>query len=120
MLQDLSLQLCRASEPRAGYTNRVCEAVLRSTCRILRHVVGERTIEIAQVAEVLGAGMRISDLLRIPLSFPTYAGALGESGTKGGNGARQGVCTLHSTKFSQIPYLLVLGAGRLLPRRALA
>jgi dihydrolipoamide dehydrogenase len=41
------------------------------------HVVGERAVEIAQVAGiVLAAGMRVDDLAQIPLSFPTYAGIL--------------------------------------------
>ena len=50
----------------------------RKTFRILGcHVVGERAVEIAQVAAVaIGAGMRVDELARIPLSFPTYAGIL--------------------------------------------
>jgi dihydrolipoamide dehydrogenase len=40
-------------------------------------VVGERAVEITQVASiVIAAGMRVDDLAQIPLSFPTYAGIL--------------------------------------------
>jgi len=42
------------------------------------HVVGERAVEITQVAAIaIAAGMRVDDLARVPLSFPTYAGILG-------------------------------------------
>ena len=42
------------------------------------HVVGERAVEITQVAAIaMAAGMRVDELARIPLSFPTYAGILG-------------------------------------------
>jgi hypothetical protein len=41
------------------------------------HVVGERAVEITQVAAIaIAAGMRVDDLARAPLSFPTYAGIL--------------------------------------------
>src|SRR5436309_1950342 len=50
----------------------------RKTCRILGcHVVGERAVDIAQVAAVaMAAGMRMDELARVALSFPTYAGIL--------------------------------------------
>ena len=50
----------------------------RKTCKILGcHVVGERAVEITQVAAIaIAAGMRVDDLAHIPLSFPTYAGIL--------------------------------------------
>jgi len=42
------------------------------------HVVGERAVEISQVAAIaMSAGMRVDELARVPLSFPTYAGMLG-------------------------------------------
>jgi dihydrolipoamide dehydrogenase len=56
-----------------------CKLIVdRSTCRILGcHVVGERAVEIAQVAAIaIAAEMRVNDLAHIPLSFPTYAGIL--------------------------------------------
>jgi dihydrolipoamide dehydrogenase len=41
------------------------------------HVVGERAVEITQVAAIaIAAGMRVNELAHIPLSFPTYAGIL--------------------------------------------
>ena len=50
----------------------------RQTCRILGcHVIGERAIDIAQVAAIaISAGMRVDDLARIPLAYPTYADIL--------------------------------------------
>jgi pyruvate/2-oxoglutarate dehydrogenase complex dihydrolipoamide dehydrogenase (E3) component len=41
------------------------------------HVVGERAVEITQVAAIaIARGMRVDELAHIPLSFPTYAGIL--------------------------------------------
>jgi dihydrolipoamide dehydrogenase len=41
------------------------------------HVVGERAVELTQVAAIgIACGMRIDELAHIPLSFPTYAGML--------------------------------------------
>jgi dihydrolipoamide dehydrogenase len=45
--------------------------------------VGERAVEITQVAAVAMAGnMRVDDLAQVPLSFPTYAGVLGRVAAK--------------------------------------
>ena len=42
------------------------------------HAVGERAVELTQVAAVaMAGGMRVDDLAQVPLSFPTYAGVLG-------------------------------------------
>jgi len=42
------------------------------------HVVGERAVEIAQLASIaIAGGMRVDELAHVPLSFPTYAGILG-------------------------------------------
>jgi pyruvate/2-oxoglutarate dehydrogenase complex dihydrolipoamide dehydrogenase (E3) component len=57
-----------------------CKLIVdRKTRRILGcHVVGERAVEITQLAAVaIAAGMVVDDLARVPLSFPTYAGILG-------------------------------------------
>jgi dihydrolipoamide dehydrogenase len=44
------------------------------------HVVGERAVDLAQVAAVaMSAGMGIEELSQVPLSFPTYAGVLGRA-----------------------------------------
>ena len=50
----------------------------RTSAKILGcHVVGERAVELAQVAAIaISTGMRVVDLVRIPLAFPTYTGNL--------------------------------------------
>ncbi len=50
----------------------------RKTSKILGcHVIGERAVDIVQVAAIANAGgMRVDELARVPLSFPTYAGIL--------------------------------------------
>src|SRR5208283_2505465 len=56
-----------------------CKLIVdRKTSRMLGcHVVGERAVEITQVAAItMAAKMRVDELARIPLSFPTYAGIL--------------------------------------------
>lgn len=63
-----------------GRTTGFCKLIAdRSSRRILGcHVVGERAVEIAQVASVaMAASMRVDELALVPLSFPTYAGILG-------------------------------------------
>ena len=62
-----------------GRTIGLCKLITdRKTYRILGcHVVGERAVEIAQLAAIaISAEMRVDELLRIPISFPTYAGIL--------------------------------------------
>jgi dihydrolipoamide dehydrogenase len=63
-----------------GRTAGFCKLIAdRATYKILGcHVVGERAVEITQVAAiVIASGMRVDDLARVPLSFPTYTGILG-------------------------------------------
>src|SRR5262245_57285516 len=63
-----------------GRTIGFCKLIAdRPTHKILGcHIVGERAVDIAQVAATaIAAGMRVDDLARVPLSFPTYAGILG-------------------------------------------
>jgi pyruvate/2-oxoglutarate dehydrogenase complex dihydrolipoamide dehydrogenase (E3) component len=44
------------------------------------HIVGERAVELSQVASVaVAAGMHIEVLDRIPLAFPTYTNVLGRA-----------------------------------------
>jgi pyruvate/2-oxoglutarate dehydrogenase complex dihydrolipoamide dehydrogenase (E3) component len=65
-----------------GRTLGFCKLIAdRATSRILGcHIVGERAVEIAQtVAVAMAADMRVDDLARLPLSFPTYAGILGRA-----------------------------------------
>ena len=41
------------------------------------HVVGERAVEIVQVVAIaMSSGLRVEELARVPLSFPTYTGIL--------------------------------------------
>jgi pyruvate/2-oxoglutarate dehydrogenase complex dihydrolipoamide dehydrogenase (E3) component len=62
-----------------GRTMGFCKLIVdRATYRMLGcHVVGERAVEITQVAAIaIAANMRVDELAHIPLSFPTYAGIL--------------------------------------------
>jgi pyruvate/2-oxoglutarate dehydrogenase complex dihydrolipoamide dehydrogenase (E3) component len=63
-----------------GRTMGFCKIIVdRATRMVLGcHVVGERAVEIAQVAAiVMTSAMTVDQLARVPLSFPTYAGVLG-------------------------------------------
>ena len=63
-----------------GRTIGFCKLIVdRASYKILGcHVVGERAIEITQLAAIaIAAGTRVDELAQIPLSFPTYAGILG-------------------------------------------
>ena len=64
-----------------GRTNGFCKLIVIATCTILGcHVVGERAVDIVQVVSIaIAARMRVDDLARIPLSFPTYASILGRA-----------------------------------------
>jgi len=62
-----------------GRTTGFCKLIAdRKTGLILGcHVVGERAVELTQVAGVaMTAGMSVERLAYVPLSFPTYAGVL--------------------------------------------
>ena len=44
------------------------------------HVVGERAVEIVQVVAIaMSSALRVEELARVPLSFPTYTGILGRA-----------------------------------------
>jgi len=63
-----------------GRTFGFCKLIVdRATHKILGcHVVGERAVELTQVAAIaITSGMRVDELAHVPLSFPTYAGILG-------------------------------------------
>ena len=56
-----------------------CKLIVdRGTHRMLGcHIVGERAVEIAQVAAVaIAAAMPVEQFVRIPISFPTYTNVL--------------------------------------------
>lgn len=68
-----------------GRTYGFCKLIVDRQTRLILgcHVVGERAVDITQVAALaIAAGMRVDDLARVPLSFPTYAGALGQVAAK--------------------------------------
>ena len=47
------------------------------------HIVGERAVELAQLAAVaMAAGMTVEQLALVPFSFPTYANAIGRAALK--------------------------------------
>ena len=65
-----------------GRTTGFCKLIVdRATRTILGcHVVGERAVDIVQTAAIaIAAGMRVDELARVPLSFPTYTGILGRA-----------------------------------------
>jgi pyruvate/2-oxoglutarate dehydrogenase complex dihydrolipoamide dehydrogenase (E3) component len=65
-----------------GRTTGFCKLIVdRATRKILGcHVVGDRAVDIAQIAAVaIAGGMSVVDLARVPFSFPTYAGILGRA-----------------------------------------
>ena len=65
-----------------GRTAGFCKLIADRTTRAILgcHVVGERAVEIVQVVAVaIAAGMRVDDLARVPLSFPTYAAMPGRA-----------------------------------------
>jgi pyruvate/2-oxoglutarate dehydrogenase complex dihydrolipoamide dehydrogenase (E3) component len=65
-----------------GRTTGFCKLIVdRSSRQILGcHLVGERAVDIAQIAAVaMAARLSVDELARLPLSFPTYAGILGRA-----------------------------------------
>jgi dihydrolipoamide dehydrogenase len=65
-----------------GRTTGFCKIIAECPSgRILGcHVVGERAVDIVQVAAVaMAGGLRVDQLARVPLSYPTYAGILGRA-----------------------------------------
>ena len=62
-----------------GCTTGFCKLIVdRKSGRMLGcHVVGERAVEMAQVAAIaMAAGLRMDQLRHVPLAFPTYTGSL--------------------------------------------
>lgn len=65
-----------------GRTAGFCKLIIdRPSHAILGcHLVGERAVDVAQIAAVaMAGGMTVDELARVPLSFPTYAGILGRA-----------------------------------------
>jgi pyruvate/2-oxoglutarate dehydrogenase complex dihydrolipoamide dehydrogenase (E3) component len=62
-----------------GHTFGFCKLIAdRKTAAVLGcHVIGERAVDIVEVAAIaIAAGMRVGELAQIPLAYPTYAGIL--------------------------------------------
>ncbi|HEY6477235.1 MAG TPA: NAD(P)/FAD-dependent oxidoreductase [Polyangia bacterium] len=65
-----------------GRAHGFCKLIVdRETRMVLGcHVVGDRAVDIVQTAAiVIAAQMRVEDLARLPLSFPTYTSILGRA-----------------------------------------
>ena len=65
-----------------GRTTGFCKLIVdRTNHHIVGcHVVGERAVELVQVAAVaIAAGMAVEQFARIPISFPTYTNVLGRA-----------------------------------------
>ncbi|CAN7478145.1 NAD(P)/FAD-dependent oxidoreductase [Phenylobacterium sp. LjRoot164] len=65
-----------------GRTTGFCKLIVeRPGGRILGcHLVGDRAVDVAQIAAVaMAGGLGAEGLARLPLSFPTYAGVLGRA-----------------------------------------
>ncbi len=62
-----------------GRTFGFCKLIIdRKTCKVIGcHVIGDRAVDIVEVAAiVIASGMRIDDLAQIPMAFPTYGAIL--------------------------------------------
>jgi pyruvate/2-oxoglutarate dehydrogenase complex dihydrolipoamide dehydrogenase (E3) component len=62
-----------------GRTFGFCKLITdHKTCKVIGcHVIGERAVDIAEVAAIaIAAGMRVDDLAQIPLAYPTYGAIL--------------------------------------------
>lgn len=65
-----------------GRTRGFCKVVIdRNTRKLLGcHIVGERAVEVAQMAAIaMTGGMTVDTIARVPLSFPTYANVFGRA-----------------------------------------
>jgi pyruvate/2-oxoglutarate dehydrogenase complex dihydrolipoamide dehydrogenase (E3) component len=77
-----------------GRTFGFCKLIVdRASHRILGcHIVGERAVDIVQIAAMaIAAGIRVDDLARVPLSFPTYSGVLARAVVTAARRLNQGV-----------------------------
>jgi len=64
------------------------------------HVVGDRAVDIVQTAAiVIAAKMRVDDLARLPLSFPTYTSILGRAAAVA---TRQLRCDVGGARYAEL------------------
>jgi pyruvate/2-oxoglutarate dehydrogenase complex dihydrolipoamide dehydrogenase (E3) component len=76
-----------------GRTTGFCKLIVdRASHAILGcHVVGDRAVDVTQIAAVaMAGGMTVDVLARVPLSFPTYAGVLGRAATTAARNLNRG------------------------------
>lgn len=81
-----------------GRTVGFCKLIVdRPSRRILGcHLVGDRAVDVAQIAAVaIAGGIRVDDFARIPLSFPTYAGVLGRAAATAAHRLNRGAAASH-------------------------
>lgn len=65
-----------------GHAHGFCKLIVDRQTRVPVgcHIVGDRAVDIVQTAAiVIAARMRVDDLARLPLSFPTYTSILGRA-----------------------------------------
>jgi pyruvate/2-oxoglutarate dehydrogenase complex dihydrolipoamide dehydrogenase (E3) component len=65
-----------------GRTTGFCKLIVDRASHLILgcHIVGERAVDVAQIAAVaMAGGVSVDALARVPLSFPTYAGILGRA-----------------------------------------
>ena len=80
-----------------GRTTGFCKLVVeRGSGEILGcHVVGERAVDIAQLAAVaMSSRTNVDALARVPLSFPTHAGILGRAAASAARELNRGSASL--------------------------
>jgi pyruvate/2-oxoglutarate dehydrogenase complex dihydrolipoamide dehydrogenase (E3) component len=81
----LAARACYAETTRPiidGRTRGFCKLVIDRDSRTILgcHIVGERAVEVAQMAAIaMAGGMKVDDVARLPLSFPTYANVFGRA-----------------------------------------
>jgi pyruvate/2-oxoglutarate dehydrogenase complex dihydrolipoamide dehydrogenase (E3) component len=81
-----------------GRTFGFCKLIVdRASHRILGcHLVGDRAVDVAQVAALAIAGrLQVDDFARLPLSFPIYAGVLGRAAATAARRLNHGSSAAH-------------------------
>jgi pyruvate/2-oxoglutarate dehydrogenase complex dihydrolipoamide dehydrogenase (E3) component len=77
-----------------GRTAGFCKLIVDRTCHAILgcHIVGERAVDVVQIAAVaMSGGMTVDELARVPLSFPTYAGVLGRAAATAARNLNRGM-----------------------------
>jgi len=85
-----------------GRTTGFCKLIVdKSSRQILGcHVVGERAVDIAQLAAVAMSGrMTVDALAHVPLSFPTHAGLLSRAAARATRELNSSAASLHAAEI---------------------